>query len=82
VKMQAYDFRVLCAAIQPLDTEERRAKYRRRDFPLADRVQDVYKRYRWDLLWLSKVDISRMYDYLDDSNIDTALKRIVPSLLE
>ena len=32
-------------------------------------------RYRWDLLWSSKVNTNKYYEYLNDSHIDTALKQ-------
>jgi hypothetical protein len=49
----------------------------------------VNKRYRWDLLYASRIKIgdgigSRgdidLYAYMDDSHIDTALRSIVPTL--
>lgn len=35
------------------------------------------KRYRWDLLWLSRFEVVELYDYLNDDHIDTALRKIV-----
>jgi len=37
-------------------------------------------RYRWDLLWESKFYVNKLYEYLDDSQIDTALKVITKSI--
>jgi hypothetical protein len=37
------------------------------------------KRYRWDLLWLSGVDVTKYYHYLNDDHIDTALRRLLGS---
>jgi O-methyltransferase involved in polyketide biosynthesis len=55
-----------------------------REFLRSDlRVKDLEKRLRWDLLhaagltpWICK----NLYGYVDDSHIDTALKRIVAEL--
>jgi hypothetical protein len=37
------------------------------------------KRYRWDALWLSGVEVTKYYDYLNDDHIDTALRKILGS---
>lgn len=57
--------------------------YRSGDFPNADRVKDINKRFRWDCLnafvgshWVC----DNLYPYVDDSHIDTALRRIVDPL--
>lgn len=34
------------------------------------------ERYRWDMLHVSGFNTSRLYEYLDDSHIDTALRKI------
>jgi hypothetical protein len=39
----------------------------------------THKRYRWDLLWLSGVDVTKYYHYLNDDHIDTALRRLLGS---
>jgi hypothetical protein len=73
------------------DTEELRARYRARDIPRGDLVQDIDKRYRWDLLNganRASVDlkantmlISTLYDAgYHDGHLDTALKAVVPAL--
>ena len=36
-------------------------------------------RYRWDIMYLSKVDIPKYYHYLNDDHIDTALRKILGS---
>ena len=74
--MHPRDFAALEAAIRPLDTPERRAQYRRGEFPRAERCKDLSKRYRWDLLWKSEHFLNLPSD-LDDSHIDTALRKIV-----
>ena len=35
------------------------------------------ERFRWDVLWLSGFNTSILYDYLNDTHIDTALKHIL-----
>lgn len=67
------------AAIEPLDTLERRNAYRSGQYPRADLTKDVNKRYRWDLFYAA--GSWRLHDgnYLD-SHIDTALRFIVPTL--
>ena len=77
-------------AVEPLDTDERRARYRNREFPRAALVQDLNKRYRWDLLLFATstqhwpeptLRISTLYDAgYADRHIDTALKAVVPAL--
>lgn len=69
--------------IAPLDTPEMRDRYRSGNFPRADRVQDLDKRYRWDLFWAAP-HLDALYDdrSILDSHIDTALRKIVPPLEE
>ena len=71
----------LASRVLPFDTEENRADYKARG--LTD------KRYRWDLTYCQNVDNPEsatrficdiLYDYLDDSHIDTALKHIIKPL--
>jgi hypothetical protein len=83
VKIHPAHLDELRSRVTPLDTEENRAKYRAGDFPRADSVKDLDKRYRWDLLWAAvSFDWVNhyLYGYLDDNHIDTALKAIVPPL--
>jgi hypothetical protein len=35
------------------------------------------QRYAWDMLWASGYDTSVLYEYLNDSHIETALFKIV-----
>ncbi len=90
MKITPEDFEKLRAAIQPLDDFTTRESYRQRTFPNADKAKDVNKRYRWDLLWLSKLKIGDgvgikgdidLYAYLDVTHIDTALRRIVGDIV-
>jgi hypothetical protein len=70
----------LRSAVAPLDTDENRDRYRRRDIPRADAVQDIDKRYRWDLLYASRALTGDLCAAYNDSHIDTALRAIVPAL--
>lgn len=73
------DLETMRAAIAPLDTEELRARYRAGDFIRADKVHDLNKRYRWDLLW--QAGGSRIIpNDVTDAHIDTALRKIVAPL--
>ncbi len=76
MKMTAEDFATLKLAVQAQDTTELRQRYKNRDFPRADKVQDLHKRYRWDLLHKTGLG-SMFYSYLNDDHIDTALRVIV-----
>jgi len=73
----------LKAGIEPLDTAERRCLYLESKFPNADKVRDLNKRYRWDLLhaagltdWLCDT----LYRYAHDDHVDSALRSIVKDL--
>lgn len=81
MKVTAEHLALLKAAIEPADTEERRERYRKGEFPRADRVQDLDKRYRWDLAWETKA-LQPLFDEGDykDAHLDTALRTIVPAL--
>lgn len=83
MKITAEHLANLAQAIEPLDTPERRTAYRSGDFPRADAVKDLDKRYRWDLFWAAWDAAGQSPDFLaqyNDSHIDTALRRIVPVL--
>ena len=80
MKMQKEHVEELRAAIAPVDTEERRATYRAGDFPRAGAVQDLDKRYRWDLLWIVGANYHHTTEGLSMAHIDTALRSIVPPL--
>ncbi len=86
MKVSPADLKTLSDAIAPLDDAETRERYRHGDFPRADAVQDLDKRYRWDLFWSAfntpNMDVRRVLasgEY-DDSHIYTALRKIVPTL--
>ena len=37
--------------VQALNSERNRAVYSAREIPNADKVHDINKRFRWDILW-------------------------------
>lgn len=80
MKLTADHFTALLVFIQPLDTAERRQRYRDRDFPRADLAQDLNKRYRWDLYWESGAFNALPRGEYKDAHIDTALRRAVREL--
>lgn len=87
MKVTAAHLTLLRAAVEPLDTAERRAQYAARDIPRADVVQDLDMRYRWDTLWLAvaPMDTDDVRHVVYDSgyataHLDTALRSIVPAL--
>jgi hypothetical protein len=72
----------LCAIV-PFDTAERRSLYINGRFPRANAVQDLDKRYRWDLLndVLGYRFACKCYDTgLTDAHIDSALRSLVSPL--
>jgi len=89
MKIPAKAIKALWTAITPLDTDDRRDRYIRGDIPRADAVKDLNKRYRWDLFWevrghniVGNAMGAQLFSETLDSHIDTALRRIVPALLE
>ena len=84
MKMTSPTYTALHDAIQPVNTDHRRTAYREGRYPRAERTRDLDLRYRWDLLW-TVVDrlpdaARREIRALNDTHIDTALRRIVPCL--
>lgn len=85
MKIKPEHFQALKGAIGWMDTDERRLQYLAGDFINADKVKDLDRRYRWDLMWDIPVEIRRpvlnaMYEYMNDDHIDTALRKIVRPL--
>lgn len=82
LKLAPETIAAMAAAIAPLDTPERRDIYRRRDFPHAEHVKDLDKRYRWDLIAWSSFKVWTCYDQegVTDKHIDSALRNIVAPL--
>lgn len=81
MRISTVELETLRERITPQDTPERRAHYLRGDFPRSERVQDLDRRYRWDLLWASG-GTGGLAQGLADAHIDTALRRIVPPLID
>ena len=97
MKMRREYFEILSARINYTMSEAYPSLadcYRRRDVPRADKVVDIDKRFRWDMLSFvmredsavfpfpgsNAIEWSNLYAYLNDDTIDTALRRIVPKL--
>lgn len=81
MKMTTQHFDALKAAIEPLDTTERRAAYLEGRFPRSDKVKYLDTRYRWDLFWAVKgYQIFGDRHSYETSHIDTVLRRIVAAL--
>jgi hypothetical protein len=83
MKVTAEHLAVLRDTLTPLDTDERREAYRSGQFPRASLVQDVDKRYRWDLYWAAARGGRSLPDSTEgynDAHIDTALRAVVPAL--
>ncbi|HSW91502.1 MAG TPA: hypothetical protein VLG09_02560 [Candidatus Saccharimonadales bacterium] len=87
MKLSKEHYELLEQAISKLDTPELRDKYIASDFAHSERVKDLDKRYRWDLYWEARRNNPghRGFGDIDcglynDSHIDTALRKIVPTL--
>lgn len=82
MKIKPEDFDELKALISPYDNELLRKKYVSGDFVNSDKVKDLNKRYRWDLYWsiASRLLGDRLYRYMNDTHIDTALRTIIKDL--
>jgi hypothetical protein len=85
MKVTPTDLADLATMVKSHDTPERRAQYIARQFPRAELVHDLDKRFRWDLLWMAdgatrRAWFDRVYTYANDTHIDTALRSIVPAL--
>jgi hypothetical protein len=66
-----------------LDEEAVRQMYRDRKIPRGDAVQDIDKRFRWDLYWGAARLAGGLPDSTNgynDAHIDTALRSIVSPL--
>jgi ribosomal protein L37E len=82
MKFSQQHLETLRAAVAPHDTPTARDAYRSGNFPRADKVKDLDRRYRWDLYHASGAHAKiQPYDHgYDDSHIETALKNVVPPL--
>lgn len=83
LKITTTSLEALRERIAPLDTDANRQAYREGRFVRSDKVKDLDRRYRWDLLWATCAGpfVSDLYaEGLNDSHIDSALKAVVPAL--
>jgi len=60
-------------------------RYESGDFARSDEIKDLNIRFRWDLYWYCYRNIFNntfkdSINYLKDTNIDTALRNIVPNI--
>lgn len=75
MKMQSAHFNYLAEKISALDSPYLRGVYRNANLSL--------KRYQWDVTYqagLTTYICDTLYQYLDDTHIQTALNRIIPEL--
>lgn len=90
MKVRPIDLDRLIFAIAPLDTPELRSLYQAHQASGKLKAQDLWKRYRWDLLHRARDAGFRFpgevvyWDELgyNDAHIDTALRNAVPELTE
>lgn len=83
MKVTPEHFEILKSAIEAVDLEEYREKYRNGDIRNADAVKDINKRYRWDLYYFAARQVGSLPDSTNGYNmdhIDTALRKIVKEL--
>lgn len=82
LKIKPEDLETLKKALKPFDTPALRQKYIDGDFMNADKVVDMDKRYRWDLLYAAqqRVFVKALYEYMNDVNLDSALRVLVKPL--
>jgi len=80
MKMQELHFNELKAAIKPLLTPALIKAYESGQFLRASTVKDLQTRFNFDLLYASKFPTAILYEYLNDTHINTALKAICPKL--
>ena len=78
MRMTGTHYDVLQAYVSGLDTDYRRNRYLHGDFPYSDKVQDIDKRYRWDLFYVARGMLApHLFEDYTNEHIDTALRRIV-----
>lgn len=84
MRMSETYYNLLSDRIGIYDTERTRDAYIRGEIANAEKVQDLDKRYRWDLFWMANRILSgegvTLPADLNDSHIETALKKIVKVL--
>jgi len=81
MKMKQKHFNIIKEGIAEIPRETAFAHYNK--LLLDERVKDINKRFRNDMFFAfrqkSKI-IHELYDYLNDDNIDTALRKIMREL--
>lgn len=58
-------------------------KYERLEIPRADSVKDIEKRFCFDMLYYARIPsefMSELYQYMNDDQIFTALRHILPKV--
>lgn len=81
MKMQAAHYAHILNAIAAIPRDK--AAAHKEALKSDPRVKDQAMRYRWDLFWAVRQEskiIHELYQYLNDTHIDTALKSIVREL--
>lgn len=71
MKITQTDYRILKSALQPVLDQHPTIVDTYRSMELSD------QRCVWDLLAASRLNTTWLYDYLNDSHIETALRRII-----
>ena len=93
MKMQSHHYTAIDVAIRGLFAQYGEKLAAHKTALCNDpRVKDVAKRFRWDVFSATGITATNahnirpgenalpLYDYLDDSHIDTALKRIIADI--
>ncbi len=87
--MTAEHYLQIRSKVVSADTPELRKVYIERKFPRAEFCKDIEKRYRWDVLRATGLKIGNgvgikgdvdLYAYLDDDQIESALRKMIPRL--
>ena len=87
LKITQYHLDVLHDAIHGLLAErpDLVELYETGQFQNSDKVKDINRRFRWDMLQCSIGSswvCNNLYNYMDDRHIDNALKKIVPTIVK
>ena len=69
-------------AIEPFGWDEVIKTYETGNFPRADKVKDLQKRFCFDLLFAANVKelVNEIYEYCNDDHIYAALKSFLPTI--
>ena len=83
MKINPEHFEYLREAITPAIDAQTIENYETGKFPRSEHTKDLNKRFRWDAMYAcvsSRWVCENLYPYLNDTHIDTALKRIIPTI--